>query len=296
VSLAPARLRITEYRQRDAPADGHHAQQQADAERGQLRHALVHALAQQEQIEQSHHQRDAGVDFPAQHLWHPAAHNVPDDPAEDAGGDPRHDHHDGLIPQIQGDIAADDGEGDQTDGVENQEELVQVPHEPGDHDGGQAAGKGHVDIAGVLGPGDREIAQQDVADGTATQSGEKGDHGHPEQIHVAASGGQGAGHGFGDDGNEIDRGQHTVLLRYVASPPVLIPESLQSGSACPFGGLPEQPLSRRRWMVSAVPVPERLWEVAPSAGPAALSPADGGSIGMRGVDVDRHAKAAPPRQ
>jgi hypothetical protein len=82
----------------------------------------------------------------------------------------------------------------------------------------------------------------------------------------------------------------------VASPPVLIPESLQSGSACPFGGLPEQPLSRRRWMVSAVPVPERLWEVAPSAGPAALSPADGGSIGMRGVDVDRHAKAAPPRQ
>ena len=74
----------------------------------------------------------------------------------------------------------------------------------------------------------------------------------------------------------------------MASPPVLIPESLQSGSACPFGGLREQPLSRRRWMVSAVPVPERLWEVAPSAGPAALSPAD-----ERSIEAGRSAVEKP---
>jgi len=39
-------------------------------------------------------------------------------------------------------------------------------------------------------------------------------------------------------------------------------------------------------MVSAVPVPERLWEVAPPAGPAALSPADNGSIEARGAGVE----------
>lgn len=119
----------------------------------------------------------------------------------------------GLITQLQRDIAADNGESDQADGIENQKQLAQVAHEPGDRNGNQATDEGHVDIAGMLGPGDREVAQQNVANGTATQSGEKGDHGHPEQIHVPASGGQCSGHGFGDDGNQIDRGQHTVLLR-----------------------------------------------------------------------------------
>tara|TARA_R110000850_G_C9792150_1_gene449510 strand:- start:560 stop:760 length:201 start_codon:yes stop_codon:yes gene_type:complete len=41
-------------------------------------------------------------------------------------------------------------------------------------------------------------------------------------------------------------------------------------------------------MVSAVPVPERLWEVAPSAGPAALSPAD-----ERSIEADRSAVEKP---
>jgi|TARA_R110000823_G_scaffold208313_1_gene338706 hypothetical protein len=40
-------------------------------------------------------------------------------------------------------------------------------------------------------------------------------------------------------------------------------------------------------MVSAVPVPERLWEVAPSAGPAALSPADERSIEAGGSGVEK---------
>lgn len=73
----------------------------------------------------------------------------------------------------------------------------------------------------MLGPAHRVVAEEDVADGAAAQGGEEGDEADAEQVHVAATGSEGAGHGFCTDGDQVDRGKHTELLRCAAPPPVL---------------------------------------------------------------------------
>src|SRR5690606_34128574 len=161
-----------------------------------------------------HHQRDTGIEFVTQNLRRAVTEDVAEDAAEYASGNARHHHHDGVVTQFQGDIAANHGEGHQPDGVQYQKQLVQVAHEAGNGDSDQATGDGHVDVARVLGPGHGKVTQQDVPNGAATEGGQEGYQGHAEQIHVPAPGVQRSGYGLCGNRNYIDRGQDAGLLRF----------------------------------------------------------------------------------
>lgn len=219
--MLPPPRRIGKHRQRPTEADRQEPYQQADAEGGEQVEVVVDALLAQAEVEQGDQQGDAGVELLAQHLRGAVAEDVAEDAAEDTGDDPGHGHHRQGVVQAQGDVAADDCEGDQAHGVEHQEQLPQVVHEPGQDHGREAGADGEEDVLGVLGPAHRVVAEEDVADGAAAEGGEEGDQADAEQVHVAPAGGEGTGHGFGDDGDQVDVGKHTELLRCAAPPPVL---------------------------------------------------------------------------
>src|SRR5690554_6510016 len=124
----------------------------------------------------------------------------------------------------------------------------------------------------MLGPGDRIVAQQDVAHGAAAKGGEEGDEGNAKQIHVAPPSGQCSGHGFGGNGNDKDIGKHQKgpAVCY-ATPSVRLPESLRSFDCLPLRWVVGATALQLAIMEIAVPGPERLWEFAPSAG-AAMAP------------------------
>src|SRR5690606_28911102 len=86
--------------------------------------------------------------------------------------------------------------------------------------GQQTGGDGQVDVHGVLGPGDRVVAQQHVANGTAAQGGDEGDEANTEHVHIAPPCSKGAGHGFGSDCDQIDVKKHTDILVTVSPLPL----------------------------------------------------------------------------
>src|SRR5690554_724373 len=149
----------------------------------------------------------------AQHLRCPVTHDVPQDTAKDTRGYAGHDNHRRFITQPQCHVTADHRKGHQADGIEHQKQLMQMAHEPCQHNREQATADSQVDVAGVLGPGNRKVTQQDIPHGTATEGGHEGNHCEPEKVHVPAAGRQSSRHRLGRDGNQIDSGQHTLLLR-----------------------------------------------------------------------------------
>ena len=64
----------------------------------------------------------------------------------------------------------------------------------------------------MLCPDDRIVSENDVANGASAQRGNKRNHSHPKNIHIAASCRQCARHGFGGDGHQINDEQQIKLL------------------------------------------------------------------------------------
>ena len=73
------------------------------------------------------------------------------------------------------------------------------------NDGGQQTGRHHqIDIGRVLRPANGVVAQHHVTVGAAAQCGDKGNHDHAKNIHIAPPGSKRARHGFGGDGDQVD--------------------------------------------------------------------------------------------
>ena len=166
----------------------------------------------QPQKKTAHDQGDAGIKLALENHRQLVAQHIAQHTSTDAGDHSGHDHHRQGVAQTQRDVAADQRKGDQAHSVEHQEKAPESVHVVGDHDRQQPGSDHQADVLWVLRPSDGEVAQDDVAHSATPERGDKSDDRHAKDVHVAAPGGQSAGHGFCHDGNKIDEDQHADAL------------------------------------------------------------------------------------
>jgi len=107
-----------------------------------------------------------------------------------------------------GDVAADDGKGDQAERVQPQEDGLQAL-QAARQEGGADRGPGRKQqVFRMRHPTEGIVAKDQVADGAAAGRGHGADHAQPEQVHAPPHAHQRPGSGFGRDGDEVDDMQH----------------------------------------------------------------------------------------
>ncbi|MNR19915.1 hypothetical protein D3C85_1367320 [compost metagenome] len=109
---------------------------------------------------------------------------------------------------FQGGHAADQGECHQTHGVEHQKQRAQVTHPARGEHGKHCRDGGQDQIFRVFDPGQRVVAEQHVAYRTAAQRRDASNQHHAKPVHATTPRRQGAGHGFGGDGDQVEHQQH----------------------------------------------------------------------------------------
>ncbi|MNL28754.1 hypothetical protein D3C87_1504130 [compost metagenome] len=109
---------------------------------------------------------------------------------------------------LDADIAADDGEDNQAQRIEQQERPTQTVDQPSQRNGDQRRTAHQQQHIGVLHPNQRIVIEEDVAHCAAAQRGNAGDEADPEPVHVAPSRCQGGGHRFGRYGDVEGDEQH----------------------------------------------------------------------------------------
>ncbi|KAG1530628.1 hypothetical protein G6F50_017190 [Rhizopus delemar] len=82
-----------------------------------------------------------------------------------------------------------------------------APHDGCDQRGQDGGAARHPQIFGVDDPGQRVMPQQHVAQRPAAQRRHAGDDADAHPVHVAPARRQRRGHGFGHDGDEVQRMQ-----------------------------------------------------------------------------------------
>lgn len=125
------------------------------------------------------------------------------DPAEGAHGG----GHEGGDAEVECLSCSGYGEQSESDGVDGHQYWWRdfgdrlVAEEDGE--GGQAGGGS---VAPVVDSGGWHVADEDIADDAAAETGDEGDEDEPEEIEVLLGGGDGALEGEYEDSGKIERG------------------------------------------------------------------------------------------
>jgi len=120
-----------------------------------------------------------------QHVAEHAAGNAGDHTQE-------HGHRRGEL-QRDALARADDREQRQRKGVGHQQHAVRELVQPPDKERGDRDQAGIQQVGRVSQPGNRRVADEEVAHGPAAKGRDQGQHHHAEEVHALAAGGEHAG-------------------------------------------------------------------------------------------------------
>ena len=206
-------LGVDEFRHVPAADDGEQSQDEARRHRARRDEVVRQAGRKSADIKAAGDHRHAGVKLAAEEQRHVIAQDVAQDAANAAGDHARDDDVDRGQTEIERDIAADDREDHEPDGVENQEDAPQPMHDAGHGDRHQRGARRDHEIFRMADPGQRVVTEEHVAHRPAAERGDGAEQADADPVHAAPARRERSRHRLRDDGDEIERVKQHGALR-----------------------------------------------------------------------------------